>query len=261
MPVGEILVRSFLEPEPGLGQYVDLLTDSSNFAIIGRTLLVSLIVALVGLVLAYPYAYAMTRVSSTVRIVLVALVLLPFWTSLIARTFAWVVIFRPGGPLAVIGEALGFGERALLGTTAAVIVAMVQVLLPYMVLPLYNAMTSIDGGLMRAAASLGAKRATQFFTVFLPLSVPGIMAGTILVFVMSLGFYLTPSLVGSAQEPVVGQLIAMKVQRVLDFAGAGALAVVLLIVTFGLLGLMGRLTGGNPMGAIVSAKGVTTRGR
>ncbi|MDH6195263.1 putative spermidine/putrescine transport system permease protein [Mycobacterium frederiksbergense] len=234
-PVIALSARSFLEPEPGLGQYARLLTDSTTLTILTRTLVVAAIVTVTTLLLSYPYAYLMSLSGPGIRALLLFLVLLPFWSSLMARTFSWIVLLQPNGIVAGLLRRVGLGDVQLLGSQFGVTVAMTQVLLPFMVLPLFNNMVQIDRRLVSAAYSMGASRTRAFLKVYLPLSVPGIAAGSVLVFILSLGFWVTPRLIGSPQQSLVGQLIETKAGRLLDFAGAGAISLVLLVITAVLL--------------------------
>ncbi|GLW98238.1 ABC transporter permease [Microtetraspora sp. NBRC 16547] len=227
-PVADIVWRAFSEPHLGLQNLRDVFADPVTLRVLTRTVVTAFGVATLTLVLAYPYAHLMTVVSLRWRAVLMALVLLPFWTSLMARNFAWIVLLQDGGPLAKL---TGLGEKPLLGTAVGVALGMVQVLLPYMVLPLYSAMSGIDRRLLSAAASLGAPRRTVFGRIYLPLSMPGVVAGYTLVFVLALGFYITPRLLGSPQQSLIAQVIGTKVEKLLDFGGAGALSLVLLALT------------------------------
>lgn len=240
-PVALLLWRSLSEPRFGLHTYTEILGDSVTWTVMGRTLYMSAIVTAVTLLLGYPYAYVMTLAGPRARTVLLALVLLPFWTSLMARTFAWVVLLQEGGPVSQVLHALRFGTTQLKGTTAGVTIGMAQVLLPFMVLPLYSTMKGIDRSLVSAAQSMGARPATAFRLVYLPLSLPGVMAGVTLVTVLALGFYVTPVLLGSPQQAMISQLIALKVSPLLDFPAAGALSFILLVVALGLLGAMSRV--------------------
>jgi putative spermidine/putrescine transport system permease protein len=230
-PLITILWRSLTDPSVGFDNYTALLHDGVSVTVLIRTLRTSLIVAVGTLVLAYPYAYAMTMVSARTRNLLTALVLLPFWTSLMARNFAWYMLLQRGGPIDRFFAAIGVDGVVLLGTVAGVTVAMVQVMLPYMVLPLYSGMQGIDRRLLDAATSMGAPRWRAFIQVYLPLSIPGVVSGFSLVFMMTLGFYITPALLGSPQQSLISQLIATHVNTLLDFGGAGALGAVLLAVT------------------------------
>lgn len=238
-PVISLSAQSFLEPEPGLGHYTELFTDSTTLTILIRTLLVSAMVTALTLALAYPYAYLMTIASPATRALLLFLVLLPFWSSLMARTFAWIVLLQPNGIVSSMLGWVGLGDVPLLGSQIGVTIAMTQVLLPFMVLPLFNSMMQIDRRLLSAAHSMGASRFRAFRRVYLPLSTPGVTAGCVLVFILSIGFWVTPRLVGSPQQSLIGQLIETKAGRLLDFAGAGAISVVLLVVTLVLLVAVG----------------------
>jgi putative spermidine/putrescine transport system permease protein len=250
-PLALIVWRSFTEPDFGLANYSELIDDGVSLRVILRTLRTGLIVAAITLVVAYPYAYAMTRVGRRARSVLTVLVLLPFWTSLMARNFAWYLLEQRDGVIDRFFASIGIDGVVLLGSVAGVTVAMVQVMLPFMVLPLYSSMTSIDPRLLDAATSLGAPRWRAFRKVYLPLSLPGILAGFSLVFILTLGFYVTPALLGSPQQALVAQLIATQVNSLLDFPGAGALGAVLLLITLAVLFAVTRIA--RPSGALVEA--------
>lgn len=251
-PLISLISRSFLEPTPGFGQYIEVLSDPTTMKILGRTFLVAFQVTVITLILGYPFAYLMTLVTPRTRTFLMFLVLLPFWSSLMARTFAWIALFHPEGVMVNALRLVGLEDVKLLGSQLGVTIAMVQVLLPFMVLPLYSTMSGIDRRLLDAARSLGASRMRTFVRVYLPLSLPGVFAGSVLLFITSLGFWVTPRLIGSPQESLIGQLIETQVGKLLDFPGAGAISTVLLAVTLVLLVLAsgavrksaGGLTGG-----------------
>ena len=131
-PLLNIVVDSFTEPEPGLANYVGLFTDGYTIRVLGRTLLVALVVSVIGVLLAYPYAYAMTLVGPTTRALMITVVLIPFWTSMLARNFAWLVLLQDGGVVQDILRPLGLGDVRLLGTPMAVGISMTQVLLPFL---------------------------------------------------------------------------------------------------------------------------------
>ncbi|GLW99344.1 hypothetical protein Misp02_34310 [Microtetraspora sp. NBRC 16547] len=248
-PVIALSARSFLEPEPGVSQYVSLFADGTTRTILVRTLVVAALVTAVTLVLAYPYAYLMSLSGPGVRALLLFLVLLPFWSSLMARTFAWIVLLQPRGIVATLLSSIGLGGVPLLGSQVGVTIAMTQVLLPFMVLPLFNTMVRIDRRLLSAAHSMGASKFRALVRVFVPLSMPGVAAGCVIVFVLSIGFWVTPRLIGSPQQSLIGQLIETKVGTLLDFAGAGAISVLLLVITAVLLLVAGagaRLLLGSP---------------
>lgn len=240
-PIATILWQSFTDPTPGIGHYVDLVTDGVSVKVLVRTLVTALIVASCTLVIAYPYAYVMTRVGPRARGLLTMLVLLPFWTSLMARNFAWYMLLQRGGPVEQAFALVGVEGVVLLGTVAGVTLAMVQVMLPFMVLPLYSGMTGIDKRLLDAAGSLGAPRWRAFARVYIPLSLPGMLSGFSLVFILTLGFYITPALLGSPQQSLISQVISDRVSRLLDFGSAGALGAVLLVVTLLVLFAVSRV--------------------
>ncbi|QHF26071.1 ABC transporter permease subunit [Rathayibacter sp. VKM Ac-2804] len=229
-PVGRMLITSFSTPTWGLQNYVEMASDGYSLRVIGRTFQNALVVTAVTLVIAYPFAYLMTIVSDRVRAVMVAVVLLPFWTSAVVRSFAWLVLFQANGPIDSFARSVGLGSVTILGTPLAVTIAMTQVLLPFMALPLFNTLRGIDRSLLSAARSLGAPPARAFLRVYLPLSRPGVIAGCMMVFILSLGFYITPALLGSPREQMVPQLITQLVQQNLDLPSASALAVTLLVL-------------------------------
>nr|WP_213451896.1 ABC transporter permease subunit [Micromonospora sp. NBRC 107566] len=257
VPLLNVVVESFTEPTTGLGNYASLFTDGYTLRVLGRTLLVALVVAVIGVLLAFPYAYAMTLVGPVMRAVLVTVVLVPFWTSMLARNFAWMVLMQDGGVIQRMLGPFGLGHVTLLGTTLAVGISMTQVLLPFLVLPMYSAMSQIDGRLVAAGESLGAPRRRAFRRIYLPLSTPGVIAGMSLVFVLALGFYVTPALLGSSRNAMIAQVINIRTKELLDFGGAGAMGVFLLVVTLVVLGLSRRLAGQNI--AVAAAGGQLAR--
>lgn len=246
-PLIQIAVISFTEPEPGLGNYIKMFTDGYTVAILLRTLWVSFTVALVTIVLAFPIAYAMTICKPLTRAILFTIVLIPFWTSGTAKNFVFLALFQRNG--VIDGFLSQFGIHfPLIGTAAGVTIAMTQVLLPFAILPLYASLGQIDRRLLDAAEGLGATRARAFFKVYLPLSAPGLAGGSILVFILALGFYVTPAMLGSPQQAMIAQLIMTRVQLILDMGGAGAIGIFLLVVTMLSLGLSRLIAGGRSRG-------------
>lgn len=240
-PITLIVWLSFTSPEIGFGHYLSLLTDGVTVTVMLRTIAVGLIVGLATLIIGYPYAYSMTVVSPGWRTVMMTMVMLPFWVNIIARTFAWFILESRGGLIDQFFQALGTNGVVLLNTWGGVAIAMTQVMLPFMVLPLYTQMSTIDRGLLRAAASLGAKPVASFARIYMPLSLSGVMSGFSLVFVVTLGFYITPALLGSPDQALLSQIIATRVQKLLDFPGAGAAGMLLLVVTLIILGVLNWL--------------------
>lgn len=240
-PCLSLILDSFAPPEWTLDGYVKDLTDPVIATVMLRTFGVSVAVMVSTLVIAFPYAYLMTQVSPRARTIMIAVVLIPFWTSLLARTFAWMVLFQSNGPLQ---DALGFfgiDSEPLLGTTTGVLISMIQILLPFMILPLYSSLSGIDPNFLRAASSLGANGFQTFLKVYTPLALGGVAAGSLLVFIMSLGFYITPRIIGSPQQAMIGQIIAMRVEQLIDFGGAGVLSVLLLLAFLATMLVLGAI--------------------
>lgn len=196
-----------------------------------RTLWISLSVTFICVVLGYPMAYMIADARGRRQSILLAFILLPFWTSLLVRTAAWVVLLQKEGIIngLLVGSGLLHQPAELIFNRFGVYVAMTHVLLPFMVMPLYSVMKGIDGTYMRAATSLGAGPVKAFLTVYLPQTVPGIAAGALLVFVLANGFYITPALVGGAQDQMLSALIADFAIGRANWGMASALAIVLLI--------------------------------
>jgi putative spermidine/putrescine transport system permease protein len=194
------------------------------------------------LVVGYPFAYLMTVVPGRFAGLLAIAVLLPFWSSLLVRTFAWQVLLRDTGvinrfllDLGLISEPL-----TLIRTTAGVIIGMSHILLPFMVLPMYAVMRRIDPEYSRAAANLGASPVAAFVRVFVPLSLPGVLAGCLLVFVLALGFYITPALLGGLRDQMISQLIVQQIQQRLDWGFGTAMSVLLVAIALAILFVASR---------------------
>jgi putative spermidine/putrescine transport system permease protein len=229
-------------------------TTDVNVAVMRRTFGTAALVTLVCLLISYPYAYLMTIVGSRMRALMFMVVLIPLWTSLMIRTLAWVVLLQDTGLINDALEAVGLSRLALIRTTTGVAIGMTQVLLPFMVLPLYSVLSKIDRRLLLAAASMGARPVTAFRTVYLPLSRPGIYAGSLTVFVLALGFYIIPSLLGSPENTMLSALIAQQIEGLLQWGRGSAMGIVLLLSTFISLGLLMLL-------AFRDGKGVSTEAK
>jgi putative spermidine/putrescine transport system permease protein len=201
--------------------------------VIGLTFRTAALVTLLCLALAYPLAYVLVRVRPRLARLLLIVVVLPYFTSIIVRTYAWMVLLGRNGVVNQWLVALGLAERPLplLYNQAGVLIGMTYVLLPLMVLTLYSVMRGIDPALVRAAHSLGASRLAAFLRVFLPLSLPGVAGGALLVFILSLGFFITPALMGGPSDIMIAMLIEREVEITLNWSFASALAVILLALT------------------------------
>ncbi len=243
VPMFLIVVRSVSDPvNIGVGNYVTFFATEANMRVLGNTFYIAVVCTVACLAIGYPYAYLMSIVPQRVAGIMLVFVLVPFWSSLLVRTFAWEVILRDTGlintlllNLKVISEPL-----PLIRNTFSVILGMSQILLPFMVLPLYSVMQKIDPELTRAAANLGAPPFSAFRRVFVPLSYPGVTAGCLLVFVLALGFYITPTILGSARETMISRFIADQVQVRVNWGLASAMAVVLMVLTIVVLAVASR---------------------
>lgn len=243
LPVLAMLSRSLLEPAPTLSHYVELAGDDVFLHVFGNTLWTTVIVTAGTLLMGYPIALGLARARRLQPLMLIV-VLLPFWTSVLVRSYAWMVLLGRHGLVNEALLALGMLDRPLriLNTPLAVHIAMIHILLPYMILPIANALRQIDPSLARAAAGLGAGPFGVFRQVTLPLSMPGVMAGVLLVFVLSLGFYITPALVGGPRDMTLSMLIAQRVEQ-LDWAYAATLSAVLLATALAIIAIFQRLFG------------------
>ncbi len=213
--------------------------------VIGRTFWISLVVMLVCLVLGFPLAYLLASLPTSRSNLLLILVLLPFWTSLLVRTTAWVVLLQSQGVVNDLAMFIGlWSERVqLIHNRTGVYIAMVHILLPFMVLPIYSVMKGISPTHMRAAASLGAGPVRAFLKIYLPQTTPGVGAGCLLVFILSLGYYITPALVGGPKDQMLSYFIAFFTNEMLNWGMAAALSVILLALALALFGVYSRLVG------------------
>ena len=210
-----------------------------------RTLWMSLLVMAACLALGYPLAWLIATAPPRVAPWLLGAVLLPFWTSLIVRTAAWIVLLQREGVVnaALVGAGLADAPLSLLFNRFAVVLAMVHILLPFMVLPIYASLRAMDPRLPRAALSLGAAPWRAFLRVTLPLSLPGVGAGCLMVFIQALGFYVTPALLGGPNDQMLAYFIGFYATRSVNWGMAAALSVLLLGAVAALVALYGRLVG------------------
>jgi len=232
-PIVLFLSKSVLDPAPTSRHIKHLFESPVYFKVIWITFKISLTVTLACILLGYPIAYLLSEVTGRTRNLLLILVLIPFWTSLLVRTYAWMVILGRQGILNNLLIRLGILHQPikLLNTAFAVNVGMVQMMMPFMILAMFSVMKGIDRRLLKAAESLGANKFQAFIRVFLPLSLPGIGSGSLLVFIYSLGFFITPALLGGRKEVMISMLIEEQVSSLLNWGFASALAVALLLCT------------------------------
>ena len=244
-PVGWLLSRAFTYPTPGLGNFVTLWERPVYLRVILNTIVISAVVTPVCLLLGFPVAHAMAHGSPRLRRWLVFLVLIPFWTSLLVRSFATVILLQRHGPLngALMGLGLIEQPLPLLYNMAGVLLGAVQVLLPFVIFPLYATMARIEPSWMQAALTLGAGPVRAFWRVYLPLTFPGLLTGAALVFISTLGYYVIPALLGGPRELMVAQLIQDQIGNFGNWGMAGALSLVLIGSTGFLLALVHATVG------------------
>jgi ABC-type spermidine/putrescine transport system permease subunit I len=243
-PVIAMLFRSVSEPTWSLTNYSHLVQTNVYVHVMWITVWISIVVTICTLILGYPVAYLISSVTTTKSNLLIVLVLVPFWTSILVRTYAWMVLLGRQGIINELLQSMGIIDQPLrlLNTRFAVYVSMVHILLPFMILPLYSVMRGIDRSVLRAAEGLGARPSAVFRQVMLPLSLPGVAAGCLLVFILSLGFYITPALVGGPKDLMISVLIAQQVD-LFNWAFASALAAVLLVGALLIFVIFNRILG------------------
>jgi putative spermidine/putrescine transport system permease protein len=211
----------------------------------GKTLRIALTITLLTMVLGYPLAFFMAHTSDARANFLMVFVLLPFWTSLLVRTTAWIALLQTGGVVnsTLIATGLIDEPLELLYTEFSTILAMTHILLPFMVLPLYAVMRGIDASYMRAAISMGSRPLAAWWRIYLPMSLPGLSAGALLVFVISVGYYITPALVGGTDGQMISNIIAFHMRESNNWGLAAALGSLLLVLILTLYWLFDRFVG------------------
>lgn len=252
-PIVLLLARSLFDPDFTLEHYQRMFAVPEYMEVLTISFEIALVSTVASLICSYPLAYVVTVVSPTWRAVILALVLLPFWTNILVRVYSWMLILQTTGVLnTALIKWLGVLHEPLplMYNFSGVVIGMVHYLVPPMVLILYSVMRSIDLRLVDAAQGLGAKPWRAFWRVFVPLSMPGVRAATVLIFILGLGFFVTPALLGGRREITIAMLIDTNFAELLNWGFGSALAVALLVVT--LVGLLlyywwlGRQTVGLP---------------
>ena len=242
-PLIDMSARSVTEPAgAGLSNYTRFFEQEAYVRVLTNTFWIAILTTVVCLLIGFPFAYLMTVVPGRIAGLLLIAVLLPFWSSALVRTFAWQVILRDTGVINsfLVDSGLVSEPLPLIRTTTGVIIGMSHILLPFMVLPIWAVLRRIDPEYSRAAANLGASPPTAFRRIVLPLSLPGVLAGSLLVFVLALGFYITPALLGGPRDQMISQLIVEQVERQLDWGFAAAMSILLMAATFAILFVASR---------------------
>jgi len=214
--------------------------------ILVRTIRIAAYVTVICFLIGYPVAYFLASLKNRkVSNLLMICVLLPFFTSILVRSYAWIVIFQTKGLINSIFLTLGIIERPLsiLYTEMAVIIGMVHIMLPFMILPVYSVLKNLDRNLLRAARNLGANAVKAFLRVTFPLSLPGVGAGVMFTFILSLGFFITPALLGGPKTLMISTLIEQQINRLMNWEFASAISVILLITTVIVVAVFDRIVG------------------
>ncbi|KRR18920.1 ABC transporter permease [Bradyrhizobium lablabi] len=231
LPVGWLAWQSVYHDGFTLANYRRIWSEDIYWRSFALTFEIAVLVTLLALLLGYPIAYAASVAPKRWAIVILALVVLPFWTSVLVRAYAWLALLQRTGVINQVLRQIGVIDEplALVHNTFGTVVATLHILLPFMVLPLYATMQQIPRDLMQAGASLGAGPTLTFWRIFLPLSLPGVLAGSTLVFVLTLGFYITPELLGGGRTIMISMLVSRNVELYDQWGAASAVGVVLLV--------------------------------
>jgi putative spermidine/putrescine transport system permease protein len=243
-PLGRLLWASLFTPTLSLASYARLLGSSIYLTVFVNTFEISATVTMLALALGYPLAFVLATAGPRVSRLMLAAIIVPLWTSVLVRTYAWMVLLGRRGLVNEGLQSLGLLDAPLplLYNRLGVTIGMVHVLLPFMVLPIYSVMKGIDVDLLKAAQNLGANRRQAFLRVYVPLSLSGLATGSLLVFVSALGFFVTPALLGGRRDMMIAMLIDNQISQLLDWGLGSALAVVLFAITAGLLLAVQRFT-------------------
>jgi ABC-type spermidine/putrescine transport system permease subunit I len=233
LPIALMLGWSVAAPPDVLAHYAQILERPVYLKVLGNTFRIALIATLVCAALGYPLAYWMRGLAPGRQLIALALVVLPFWVSILVRTYAWIVILGNDGVVNRTLQAAGLAHApvSFLYNEFGVVLGTANVLLPFLVLPLFAAMLKLDDRLLQAAASLGARQRTIFWRIFFPLTVPSLAAGAILVFILTLGFFITPAILGGGRVPMIANMFDLLINRMPRWELAAAISTVLLVLT------------------------------
>lgn len=242
VPLAYLLLLSVEAPSWTLANYLRIGESPAYIAVLRTTLEISASVTALAFVLGYPIAYAITTGGAVLRTFLLLAVVLPYFTSVLARTFAWIVLLGRNGVVNEILLQLGWVSQPIpmLYNRFGVIIGMTHIVMPLMILPMYTVMSGIDQKLLRAARANGASPFAAFLTIFLPLSLPGLIAGVLLVFIYCLGFYITPALMGGLSDTTITMEISSQIVDRLNWSFGSALSIVLLVVVLAILWIGSR---------------------
>ena len=233
LPILMMLAWSIGTPPDLLAHYSQIVERPVYLRVLANTFRIALIATVACVLLGYPLAYWMRSLPPARQLLALALVVLPFWVAILVRTYAWIVVLGNDG---VVNRTLQWtglvgAPLSILYNEFGVILGTTNVLLPFLVLPLFAAMVKIDDRLLQAAASLGASRRTIFWRIFFPLTLPALAAGAILVFILTLGFFITPAILGGGRVPMIANMLDILINRMPRWELASAISTVLLVLT------------------------------
>lgn len=250
VPVVSLLLRSVMEPEPGLQNYAALLGSTTYLKIFLNTFLVAGVVTLLSVVIGFPVAWTLAIMPVFWSRIIFAIILLSMWTNLLARTYAWMVLLQRTGVINKTLMGLGLIDQPLVmvNNLFGVTVGMTYIMLPFIILPLTGVIRGIDPSILQAAALCGATRWQSLWRVLIPLALPGMASGALMVFVMSLGYFVTPALLGGTANMMLAEMIAQFVQSLVNWGMGGAAAFLLLVITLSLYALQLKLFGARRLG-------------
>ena len=247
LPFGWLTWLSFLggDGQPSLENYVRLAEQPATMRILLSTFRISLFVTLLCALLGYPLAYMLAQLPPRIAAICMLAVILPFWTSILVRTYAWMVLLARRGVLNTALQDAGVISEPLrlMHNETGTVIGMTHIMLPFLILPLYATMTSLDRAYMRAGASLGATPLRVFWQIYFPLTLPGLFGGLCFVFVLCLGFYITPALLGGGRVQMIAMVIERNVTFNASWGPAGALGIVLIVLTTMVLAVAWWLSG------------------
>lgn len=246
VPVLMLLMRSFMEPEWGLQNYRELVGSWTYAKVMLNTFTVASLVTVFTVLVGFPVAWLLAILPRGWAKLLMSVLLLSMWTNLLVRTYAWMVLLQRTGVINQMLVKWGVVDEPLplINNLVGVTIGMTYIMLPFLILPLHATIKAIDPSILRAATICGASAWQSFWRVLLPLAAPGLTSGALMVFVMSLGYFVTPALLGGTNNMMLAELIAQLVQSLLNWGLGGAAALVLMVVTLGLYALQWRLYGG-----------------
>ena len=252
IPVGWLFYLSFIGRDGSLSfeNYERMMKSKAYIRIFLTTFKISILTTIICAAIGYPLAYFMSQLSRKWANICMIGVRIPFWTSLLVRTYAWLVLLQKKGLLNNMAIEMGLISEPIkiVHNTTGTLIGMVHIMLPFLILPLYANMRAIDKDALKAASSLGATPTRAFWTVFFPLSLPGLLAGLLIVFVLCLGFYVTPAILGGGRVIMAAMKISSNIELYFSWGAASALGVVLLVVTGIILFIASKLVSMDQLG-------------